>query len=114
MAAELKLIHPTKTIRLVQSRDKLLSSEPLPDDFKDQTVALLRASGVEVILGHRVTGVAEQTIPSKRPLYIITFSDGSQSLASHVIWAISNAVPAATYLPGTAIDQEGLIKINAK
>lgn len=114
MASELKLLHPTKKVKLIHSRDKLLSSEPLPDDFKDQTLSLLKESGVNVLLRHRVIDVTEQISPGKISVYKITSSDGSQSLASHVIWAISKATPTSTYLPQEVIDADRLVKINSK
>jgi NADH dehydrogenase FAD-containing subunit len=72
MASELKLIRPTKTVKLIQSRDKLLSSEPLPDDFKDQTLSLLEEAGVEVTLNHRVTDVAVVKSTDGSSLYKVT------------------------------------------
>ena len=59
MAAELKLVHPSKAVRLVHSRGRLLSSEPLPDEVKDKTLELMRDAGVDVLLNSRVTEVKE-------------------------------------------------------
>lgn len=113
MASELKLIHLTKTVKLIQSRDRLLSSEPLPDDFKDQTLTLLEEAGVEVTLNHRVTDVTVDKPADGSSLYKVTLSDGSQLMASHVIWAISKSIPTTDFLPKAALD-EGLVKIDAK
>ena len=52
MAAETKLVYPNTKVTLVHSREKLLSAEPLPDDFKDKTLALLRKGGVEAVMGN--------------------------------------------------------------
>lgn len=115
MASELKLLNPEKRVRLIHSRDKLLSSEPLPDDFKNQTLSLLEESGVEVLLSHRVTDVTKhEESPGNRTVWNITFSDGSLSLASRVIWAISKAISTSTYLPAEAINQAGLVEVDSK
>ena len=54
MAAELKVVEPSQKVTLIHLRDKLLSSEPLPDEFKDRTLSVLREAGVEVMLNDRV------------------------------------------------------------
>lgn len=111
MASELKGIHPTKTLKLIQSRDKLLSSEPLPDDFKDQTLSLLEEAGVEVTRNNRVTDVTAVKYAEGSSVYKVTLSDGIQSMASHVIWAISKSIPRADYLRVAALNNEGLPRL---
>jgi NADH dehydrogenase FAD-containing subunit len=111
MASELKVIHPTKTVKLIQSRGRLLSSEPLPEDFKDQTFSLLEEAGVEVTLNHRVTDVTAVESAEGSSVYKVTLSDGIQSMASHVIWAISKRIPTADYLQVAALNNEGLPRL---
>ncbi|RFU34747.1 hypothetical protein B7463_g1601, partial [Scytalidium lignicola] len=108
MSAELKLVYPEQTVKLVHSREKLLSSEPLPDKTKDRALLELRAAGVEVILGQRVISNIEN---GKSRL--LTLADGSQMLAGHVISAISRSVPSTTYLPPEAVNEEGYVKITS-
>jgi pyruvate/2-oxoglutarate dehydrogenase complex dihydrolipoamide dehydrogenase (E3) component len=111
MASELKVIHPTKTVKLIQSRDKFLSSEPLPDNFKDQTLSLLEEAGVEVTLNNRVTDVTAVKSAEGSSVYKVTLSDGIQSMVSHVIWAISKSIPTADYLQVAALNNEGLPRL---
>jgi NADH dehydrogenase FAD-containing subunit len=114
MAAELKLVEPSQNVTLIQSRDKLLSSEPLPDDFKDRTALVLQEQGVKVILGHRVTKQEEVDLKDGNPHFKLTMSDGSEILAGHVIWAISKSIPSTTFLPEETLNSEGYVKINSK
>lgn len=112
MAAELKLVYPTLKVTLVHSRDKLLSSEPLPDDFKDRALAVLRESGVETVLGSRVletTPVNAEDGSSSH--FKLTLSDGSSMIAGQVINAISKSVPTSSYLPKAVLDDEGYVKV---
>lgn len=114
MAAEIKLVHPSKIVKLIHSHNKLLSSEPLPDELKDKTLSLLEEGGVAVLLGQRVTSATETKSDHGKKLYEVVLGDGTKLTASHVIWAISKAVPTTTYLPNSALDEDGLAKIDAK
>lgn len=113
MAAETKLCHPHTKVTLVHSRDKLLSSEPLPDEVKDTALQALRDAGVEVLLSERVTGTTAGIGPDGRPLQTLTLQDGSHIVASQVISAISRSVPTTSYLPKSSVDSEGLVKIDS-
>ena len=108
MAAELKAVEPAAQVILVHSRELLLSSEPLPDSFKEAMLPLVRDQGVEVITGSRVIS---QT-PSEDS-NILGLSNGSTIEASVVINAISNAIPTTTYLPKDVLNDEGFVKIKA-
>ena len=112
MASEAKLCHPHTKVTLVHSRDKLLSSEPLPDETKDMALQALRDSGVEVLLSERVTSTAASIGPDGRALQTLTLQDGKHLIASQVISAISRSVPNTSYLPKSALDSEGLVKID--
>jgi len=102
MAAELKVIEPSQKVTLIHSRDKLLSSEPLPDEFKDRTLSLLEETGVEVILNDRVMEITPVETSDGAPLYSLTLKDGSKMMTSHVIKAISHSIPSTTFLPAAA------------
>lgn len=108
MAAELKLIEPDLKVTLIHSRDYLLSAEPLPEDFKDATLAVVRSSGVEVIMGKRVNDVSE---PDRNGRLTLTLSDDSKLTTSHVINAISRSTPTTSYLPPSVLDNQGYVKI---
>jgi len=114
MAAEAKLCHPHTKVTLVHSRDKILSSEPLPDETKDVALQALRDAGVEVLLSERVTGTTASIGPDGRPMQTLTLQDGKHLVASQVISAISQSVPNTSYLPKSALDSEGLVKIDSR
>jgi NADH dehydrogenase FAD-containing subunit len=114
MASETKLCHPHTKVTLVHSRDKLLSSEPLPDETKDTALQALRDAGVEVLLSERVIGTAASTGPDGRALQTLTLQNGTHLVASQVISAISQSVPNTSYLPKSALDSEGLVKIDSQ
>ncbi|OJD31296.1 apoptosis inducing factor [Diplodia corticola] len=111
MAAELKLVHPTQKVTLIHSRDKLLSSEPLPDDFRDRALAVLREAGVETVLGRRVLDTAP--VDGGASHFKLTLSDGSSLIAGQVVNAISKSVPTSSFLPKAILDDEGYVKIQA-
>ncbi|KAK3701827.1 hypothetical protein LTR37_015249 [Vermiconidia calcicola] len=106
MAAETKLVYPNTQVTLIHSRERLLSAEPLPDDFKDQTLKLLREGGVEVIMGKRVIEISPGH--SRTTLKL---SDGTELRASHVISAISKPTSTTMYLPKSVLDSEDLVRI---
>ncbi|PMD42005.1 FAD/NAD(P)-binding domain-containing protein [Hyaloscypha variabilis F] len=111
MAAEIKHVHPTKTVKLIHSRSKLLSSEPLPDDLKDTTLSLLREAGVEVLLNRRVASATSTESHDGQKVYKVTLSNGETFQASTVIWALSKAIPTTTYLPPSSLTADSLVKV---
>ncbi|KAH7395456.1 hypothetical protein BKA64DRAFT_576812 [Cadophora sp. MPI-SDFR-AT-0126] len=112
MAAEIKMVEPTQKVTLIHSRDKLLSSEPLPDDFKDRSAEVLREGGVELIVNERVTENVEVESTDRSPRYRLTLSSGKQIFAGKVIFAVSKSVPTTTFMPKSTLDTDGLIKIH--
>lgn len=113
MAAELKMVKPHVKVTLVHSRDKLLSSEGLPDEVKDIALDLLKESGVEVLMNHRLATTTKVESTDGAPKYEIEFTNGSKITASEVVMAISRSVPTTSYLPASAVDEEGYVKINS-
>ncbi|GAM33584.1 hypothetical protein TCE0_011r00590 [Talaromyces pinophilus] len=112
IAAELKMLHPHLKVTLVHSRQRILSSEDLSDEFKDLALNLVHEAGVETILGARVKETIENS-DSNSTTYEVVLSDGRRVQASFVINAISKFHPTATYLPPTAVDEEGYVKIES-
>lgn len=112
MATELKTVYPDLDVTLVHSRDKLLSAEPLPEEFKDKTLELVRESGVKVILGHRVLEIKKVEDRPGKPLWKLKLSDGTSMHAGHVISAISRPVSTSSYLPSAAVDEEGQVLVS--
>ncbi|KAF2453694.1 hypothetical protein BDY21DRAFT_387870 [Lineolata rhizophorae] len=114
IAAELKLVLPDQKVTLIHSRDKLLSSEPLPDDFKDRTLELLCMEGVEIIMGKRVmemTALDSDSNSSGSPRTKLKLSDGTELLVGHVINAVSQSVPSTAFLPAEVLDPNGYVQI---
>ncbi|GIK04994.1 hypothetical protein Aspvir_009093 [Aspergillus viridinutans] len=110
MATEIKLLYPQLHVTLIHSRDRLLSAEPLPDDFKDRVGAVIRETGVELILGQRVVGTAAVEGKTGR-VWSLTLADGRVIKAGHVLSAVSRCTPTSSYLPSQALDDEGHVKI---
>lgn len=110
MAAEIKLVLPDQKVTLIHSRDKLCSSEPLPDEFKDRCLAVLQESGVETVMGERVLET-ETVNEDGTSVSILKMSSGRTIRASEVIYAISRSAPTSQYLPAAALDDEGYVKI---
>lgn len=114
MAAELKLVEPTQKVTLIHSRDKLLSNEPLPDDYRDKSAEILRETGVELILNERPSETVAVESEDGSPRFRLTLKDGSHMFAGNVIRAISKAIPSTSFLPETALDSEGYVKVDSK
>lgn len=113
MAAELKLVEPSLEVKLIHSRERLLSSEPLPDEFKDRTASVLHEGGVDLILGHRVNEITPINKENERPLFDLKLSDGTSLKAGHVISAISHGIPSTNFLPKESLNEEGYVNISA-
>jgi thioredoxin reductase len=112
MAAELKILNPAQKVTLIHSRKRLLSSEPLPDDFAERVVSILRDTGVEVILGQRVIDTTAVDTKNETRVWNLTLSDGQQLKTGHVLNAVSQSVPTSTYLSKEALNEEGYIKVH--
>ena len=110
MAAELKAVEPDIKVTLIHSRDHLLSSEPLPDDFKVENLSVLHEQGVETIMGRRVKSTSGKDSEGN---IILTLSDDSTVVASHVINAISKSALTTSYLPSSVLDEQGYVKIRS-
>ena len=111
MAAELKLVEPTLNVTLIHSRRDLLSSEPLPDDFKERVLVTLRQTGVDVILSSRVVDVVPVKYTDGTPTSRLILKDSTHIIASHVIWAVSRSTPTSSYMPPSTLDSEGYINV---
>lgn len=114
MAAELKLVQPNVKVTLVHSRDKLLSSEGLSDECKDKALDLVREANVDVLMGHRLKTTNKVETLDGSTKYEIEFTNGHKMSASQVIMAVSKSVTTSSYLPATALDEEGYVKIETR
>ncbi len=114
MAAELKVTNPDTQVTLVHSREKLLSSEDLPDETKDRALEVLRESGVEVLMSHRLASAKKAENGNGAPRYDVEFTNGKVMVASEVIMAMSKSVPTTSYLPKSALTEAGYVKIHPR
>ncbi|GLI72153.1 hypothetical protein PoHVEF18_000321 [Penicillium ochrochloron] len=112
MAAELKMLEPQQKVTLIHSRDRLLSSEPLPDDFAERTCSILQEGGVEVILGQRVIDTTAVDAEGDPRMWRLTLGDGRQITTGHVLSAISRCIPTSTYLPPQTLNEDGYVKVH--
>ncbi|KAI0396938.1 FAD/NAD(P)-binding domain-containing protein [Xylariaceae sp. FL0594] len=113
MAAELKHIRPDVRVTLAHSRPKLLSAEPLPDKVKDCALELTEQGGVEVLLNHRLTSSTPIHHADGSVTYAVEFANGHTMECSEVITAISSPIPSTTYLPPSALDEDGYVNVRA-
>jgi NADH dehydrogenase FAD-containing subunit len=111
MAAELKELYPQQKITLVHSRDRLLSAEPLPDDFKERVISILKESGVEVIVGQRVIETTAVETEQGKRTWNLTLADGRKLEAGHIMSAVSKSSATSSYLPKDALTDDGYVKI---
>lgn len=114
MAAELKLVQPGIQVTLAHSRDKLLSSEGLSDECKDKALELLKEANVDVLMNHRLATSTKVDTADGSIKHELEFTNGYKMTASQVIMALSRSETTATYLPTSAVDEEGLVKIQPK
>ncbi|CZT53404.1 related to pyridine nucleotide-disulphide oxidoreductase AMID-like [Rhynchosporium secalis] len=112
MAAEIKMVDPEQKVTLIHSRAKLLSSEPLPDDFKDKSREVLLEGGVKLIVNERVTENIEVESIDGSPRHRVTLTSGKQLFAGKVIFAVSKSVPTTTFMPKSTLDANGFVKIH--
>lgn len=106
------MLQPQIKVTLVHSRQQLLSSEELPDEFKTKALELLKESNVEVVMGARL----QDTVPahdSTDAKFALKLSDGRELHADHLINAVSRFTPTSSYLPKEACDPEGYIRITS-
>lgn len=113
MAAELKILVPQQHVTLIHSRKRLLSSEPLPDDFAERVEMILREVGVEVILEQRVVDTTAVDVDGERRAWCLTLSDGQKLTTGHVLSAISRPIPTSTYLSPDALTNDGYVKVHS-
>jgi thioredoxin reductase len=112
IAAEVKSMTPNLVVTLIHSRDKLLSSEPLPDQFKEASLQMLRDMGIRVILERRVQDIHITKSPDGNDESTVILRGGEKVIASHVIEAISQSKPTTSYLPSDALDEDGLVRVD--
>ena len=113
MAAELKILVPQQQVTLIHSRKRLLSSEPLPNDFAERVETILREVGVEVILEQRVVDTTAVDVDGERRAWRLTLSDGQKLTTGHVLSAISRPIPTSTYLSPDALTNDGYVKVHS-
>lgn len=102
------MVQPDTRVILIHSRNQLLSSEPLPEDFKIQTLTLLQEAGVETVMGKRVQRTIQDKASRRQTLLL---NDGSQLTVSEVMNAVSGPKPTTSYLPSVALNSNGEVNV---
>ncbi|KAI9732775.1 MAG: hypothetical protein M1834_003713 [Cirrosporium novae-zelandiae] len=106
VAGEIKHSYPTKNVILVHSREDLLSSEPLPSQFKQVTKDILHQTGVTVVTGSRI--IKEEIDGAQTKLFT---SAGDVLIAEVTIFCTAKSKPRSEYLSRMALDEDGYVKV---
>lgn len=106
-AGEIKNYYPCIDVTLVHSRARVLSSEPLPAEVKDQAKRILEEEGVHVVLGQRAS-VAE--LPSGQ--FAITLASGDTLAADFVIDSTKKGIPTTDVLPTECLNADKEILVH--
>lgn len=113
MAAEIAVTYPWKKVILVHSRPELLSSEPLPSEYKNRVQELL-STNVELYLGKRVirheTFSAGAGVPSEK----LTLITGEELYGGKVIFCTTKPAPNTQFLPADCFNEQGYVKVKSR
>lgn len=113
-AAEIAQAHPCKRVILVHSRSELLSSEPLPADYKERVRRVLCLANVELQLGRRAVDHIILFNDAEQPFERLFLSTGEFLDAGKVIFCSSKSSPNTKFLPMDCLNELGFVKINAE
>ncbi|KAF2197950.1 FAD/NAD(P)-binding domain-containing protein [Delitschia confertaspora ATCC 74209] len=105
-AGEVKNNHPSLSVTLVHSRTEVLSSEPLPTEFKQRAKLVLKEEGVELILNNRAS---VEDLPEGK--YKVTLADGTEIIADAVLDTTKKGYPTTNCLPPSCLDDEREVKV---
>lgn len=112
MAAEIAVACPSKKVILVHSRPELLSSEPLPSEYKKRVQKLMSAN-VELHLGKRV--VRHETFSSGSdagmPTERVTLLTGEKLDGGKIIFCGKKPAPNTQFLPADCFTEQGYVKV---
>jgi len=108
MSAEIKHLFPKSEVILVHSRTKLLSAEPLPDEYKAKALDLVQEAGVEVILGNRVLDEREVTKDGHSQIEL-ALSNGESLICDKVIYTATQQGANTQFLPRDIVDEKGCV-----
>jgi NADH dehydrogenase FAD-containing subunit len=111
MAAEIKRTWPESLVTLVQSRSTLLSSEPLPAEFKETTLKMLEEAGVQVRLCCRINDTRKIVkAGSDQPMWEARLSNGDVLLYDELVDTISRVKPES-YVPSSFLTESGKFQV---
>lgn len=110
MSAEIAVACPSKKVILVHSRPELLSSEPLPSEYKKRVQKLLSAN-VELHLGKRV--IRHETLSSDAGMLTerLTLLTGEVLDGGKVIFCGTKPAPNTQFLPADCVSEQGYVKV---
>jgi cation diffusion facilitator CzcD-associated flavoprotein CzcO len=112
MAGEIKRTWPEALVTLIHSRSSLLSSEPLPLEFREKALDLLQDAGVQVKLGCRVIGTRKMTGDGHEPVWEFGLSNGEALLCDEMVDTISR-VKSESYVPSNFLNKSGELLVTS-
>ncbi|USP74636.1 hypothetical protein yc1106_01910 [Curvularia clavata] len=110
MAGEIKRAWPEVAVTLIHRNHSLLSSEPLPEDFKARVLDTLRQSGVQVRLNCGVMQSQQIKTHNGSLKWEVVLSNGDSLLFDERIDTISR-VTSDTYVPQRFLADNGALKV---
>lgn len=110
MAGEIKRAWPEVAVTLIHRNNSLLSSEPLPEDFKVRVLDTLRQSGVQVRLNCGVMQSQQIKTHNGSLKWEVVLSNGDSLLFDERIDTISR-VTSDTYVPQRFLTDNGALKV---
>jgi NADH dehydrogenase FAD-containing subunit len=108
MSAETKLHFPESSVVLIQSRDALLSAEPLPAEYKAKALDLVQEAGVEVKLGNRVLSEKSVTDLGRQRIEL-ALSGGETLRCDKVIYTATQKGANTDFLSRDLVDEKGCV-----
>lgn len=112
MAGEIKRTWPESLVTLIHSRPSLLSSEPLPAEFKETTLKILEESGVQSKLSCRVIDIRKMKADNDQPVWEVRLSNGEVLLYDEVVDTISRVRPEP-YVPSRFLTESGQLRVTS-
>ncbi|GAB1194009.1 hypothetical protein APSETT444_003246 [Aspergillus pseudonomiae] len=111
-AAEMARAYPSKRVILVHSRQELLSSEPLPAEYKNRVKFLLQQANIDLYMGRRFIDQTRVSTDNGKCSVRVTLSSGEVIQGSTTIFCFGRETPNTEFLPLDFVNDEGFVVIN--
>ncbi|ETP08419.1 hypothetical protein F441_15597 [Phytophthora nicotianae CJ01A1] len=113
VAGEIKAKYPSKTVTILEGKDKLVANDDVRDKFRTKLSTYLKRLGVKVVLGERLTERLAGNNFEKRTLR----TDKGTEIESDVQLLCGGFSPTTELiqkLDASLVTAEGFIKVNSK